>query len=149
MQTEKRFDDPEEWIIAGYVSLAHCVAPLLTMIIVWIDIIKKKDISFWSWETFWILPLPVVTKLQKCIIDFKLYKNNIDRNKVEAGVLAKEYIDKNKEYEKEQEDNQSIVNISVVIEAALESSFQFWFQTVYLMPTIFISFMDVEGEGSK
>ena len=85
------------------------------------------------------------------MIERKIYKNNTQKNKVKynAGVINNEYIEKNKKYEKELEDNQSIVNISVVIEAAMESSFQFWFQTIYLMPTIFISFMDVEGGGSK
>ena len=69
------------------------------------------------------------------------------RKAIQSVGMAPEHSDW-KKYVKEIEDNQSLVNISIVIEAAIESSFQFWFQTVYLMPTVFLSFMDL-GEESK
>ena len=43
---------------------------------------------------------------------------------------------------KEQED---LVNLSHLLEATTKSSFQFWFQTILVIPTIIISFTDVEG----
>ena len=37
----------------------------------------------------------------------------------------------------------------MIIEAAMEASFQSFFQTVYLMPTLIISFIDASGQGAN
>ena len=143
-ETEKRFDDPEEWRAAGWISAFHCIAPLLLPFLVWFIVNKKKG-RF----SIWTLPLPIITKFQQFLIEWKRIKNNREKNeKDKIGYISDKYKKKNAEIEKELEDNQSRVNISVVIEAAIESSFQFWFQTVYLIPTIFLSFMVIDDEGT-
>ena len=38
-----------------------------------------------------------------------------------------------------------IVNLSLIIESSVEASFQFFFQTVYVLPTLILSFTDVSG----
>ena len=58
-----------------------------------------------------------------------------------------QFVARNTELEEELEINLSLVNVSVVIEAALESCFQFWIQTIYVVPTLYLSFMDVTSEG--
>ena len=40
---------------------------------------------------------------------------------------------------------ENIVNLSLIVEASVESSFQFFFQTVYVLPTIILSFTVVSG----
>ena len=45
--------------------------------------------------------------------------------------------------------NEAVVNLSHLIEATAESSFQFWFQTVYLMPTIFVRFTSKTQGSTK
>ena len=37
------------------------------------------------------------------------------------------------------------VNLSLIIEASVESSFQFFFQTVFLLPNIVLTFTDPDG----
>ena len=59
----------------------------------------------------------------------------------------------NKETEKlkwkeKYESNSKIVNVSMTIEASIESGFQFWFQSIYLLPTLILSFMDIDGLNS-
>ena len=43
------------------------------------------------------------------------------------------------------DDNDQIVNLSLIIESSVEASFQFFFQTVYVLPTLILSFTDVSG----
>ena len=38
--------------------------------------------------------------------------------------------------------HEAVVNLSVLIEAAIESSFQFWLQTIFLIPTVIITVTD-------
>ena len=43
------------------------------------------------------------------------------------------------------DDNDQIVNLSLIIESSVEASFQFFFQTVYVLPTLILTFTDVSG----
>ena len=45
----------------------------------------------------------------------------------------------------EMDDHDQIVNLSLIIESSVEASFQFFFQTVYVFPTLILSFTDVSG----
>ena len=112
---------------------------LVTMMVVWVVVIIMQKHRF-DWDTVWTLPLPPVTKLRKFMLDLKLFKIRSNKDKINS----LDEIDLMKKIE----NYQSTVNISVVIEAALESGFQFWFQTVYLMPTIFLTFMDIDEQSN-
>ena len=41
--------------------------------------------------------------------------------------------------------NDQIVNLSLIVESSVEASFQFFFQTVYVIPSLILSFTDVSG----
>ena len=43
----------------------------------------------------------------------------------------------------------NIVNISMIVEAATESGFQYWFQTIYLLPSIILTFHNVGGNWTE
>ena len=45
----------------------------------------------------------------------------------------------------EMDDHDQIVNLSLIIESSVEASFQFFFQTVYVFPTLILSVTDVSG----
>lgn len=45
-----------------------------------------------------------------------------------------DYDKKHEDLKKKIEKNSKVVNISIIIEACLESSFQLWFQTLYMFP---------------
>ena len=56
-----------------------------------------------------------------------------------------EYHNQKRKVIKKMDEYENIVNLSMIIEASIESSFQFFFQTVYVLPTIILSFTDVSG----
>ena len=56
-----------------------------------------------------------------------------------------EYTTKRDKYDTKEEKNENKVNTSLVIEASLESSFQFVFQTTFILPTIIMNFTNVNG----
>ena len=57
----------------------------------------------------------------------------------------KEYEDKKKNILKKAASIENIVNLSLIIEASVESSFQFFFQTVFALPNIVLTFTDPYG----
>ena len=125
---EERFDEPREWWSAGLVSALHVVFPVVTAIIIW-AIIEIKSFSRKSILRF---PLPPFTKFYTMICDVNLYKNYEDE-------------EKNRKWKNKLEEQSNFVITSMIVEASCESGFQFWFQTIYLMPSLILSFVNVGG----
>ena len=91
-----------------------------------------------------MIPLPFLTKILKFHYFRKLYhlntkerKTKEDKNSFE--IKQHRLMDKLRNLD-------SIVNLSVLIEASTESSFQFWFQTVFIFPTMILSFTDSNNQ---
>ena len=84
--------------------------------------------------------LPPLTKLYKTICEFELYKINAKEKRHEEKTLKNVY-------EEELESHDNIVITSMVVEASMESGFQFWFQTVFILPTIILSLINVWGDA--
>ena len=109
--------------------------------------------SFFVWgfslrAVFAKFPLTFVTKTYKFIYDRMLIKNyswkerNNDKKSLARYETEKERIlDKISAQE-------NIVNLSKIIESSFESSFQFFFQTVFLWPTIIITVSNMELSGA-
>ena len=91
------------------------------------------------------LPLPFVTRWFKFILDCQLYKQYAwpDRNK--SPESQTEYETKVKQCSENLDAHDQIVNLSLIIESSVEASFQFFFQTVYVLPTLILSFTDISG----
>ena len=140
----QRFEDSnsEEWNKAGIISAIHCALPIVMAIFIWL--IQNK-FKICQKEKLLMIPFPFVSKVYNFHYTKKLFGvYTMDRNSDDAKFYYE--IEKSKLVEKIRR-NEAVVNLSHLIEATAESSFQFWFQTVYLMPTIIISFTS-ESQGS-
>ena len=94
-----------------------------------------------------MFPIPFLTKMYSFICERKLFD-----------VLAWQERNKDKEsevkYEREKKtildsisSHEHVVNLSLIIESSVESSFQFFFQTVFLWPSIILSFINTNVSG--
>ena len=83
-------------------------------------------------------PLPPVAKFNKTVIECRSYVN--DMRKGEA-----DYDEKKTKLIKELDDQKIVTTIAMILEAGLESSFQFLFQGLYSLPTLTVAFMDIRG----
>ena len=123
------------------VSAVHLALPFLFSFIVWQVLMMGKRCSK---AAFFCFPLPPITKLKRFLCDWELFKNfKTDRNVNEETKQKYERI-KNK-WMKEIEKNDRIVVLSLVIESSLESSFQFFLQTIYALPTLILAFTRSSG----
>ena len=98
-----------------------------------------------SKAAFFYFPLPPITKLKRFLCDWELFKNfsNPDRNVNER--TKQEYERIKNECMEEIEKNDRIVDLSLVIVSSLESSFQFFLQTIYALPTLILAFTGSPG----
>ena len=134
---EERFEDQNEWQNAGIISALHCTLPIVFAFCIWMLILKIYDDGLK--RKLFRFPIPAVTKVYKAWCYMNMFRarsadeeNSFDEDtwKEEADIQAK------------------IVIISMIIEAAIESGFQFWFQSIYLMPTLILSFIGI-GETTS
>ena len=65
-----------------------------------------------------------------------MYNNFARKDRFEN---MKEYEENKKIYQKQLDKIEDIVNLSLILEASLEASFQFFFQTVYIMPSVVVA----------
>ena len=133
IESGKRFEDVKEWEYAGIITSVHCILPIGIALVVHFFLIENKT----SWRNLLLWPIPPVSRAVSFYYDLQIFKCNM--NKMDFREAIAQLQDK-------LHDNLAFVNISVVIEAAVESSFQFWFQTIYLMPSLFLSVMGVGQE---
>ena len=91
------------------------------------------------------IPLPPITKWRRFLCDKQLFKNLAwqDRNKNETTRMEYE-MTKNRCL-KDIEKNDRIVVLSLIIESSMESSFQFFLQTCYPIPTLTLAFTGTSG----
>ena len=80
------------------------------------------------WKRF---PLPLLTKLKRFQLEKKLFDQ--ETKKTEE---CKDIIEEKKKTKAKIERQNKFVNISMITEATMESSFQLWFQTHFLFPMI-------------
>ena len=66
----------------------------------------------------------------------QMYNNFARKDRFEN---MKEYEENKKKYQKKLDKIEDIVNLSLILEASLEASFQFFFQTVYIMPSVVVA----------
>ena len=123
-------------------SAVHLALPFLFSFIVWQVLMMGKRCSR---AAFFYFPLPPITKLKRFLCDWDLFKNCAypDRNKDEK--TKQEYEEKKNECMEEIEKYDRIMVLSLVIESSLESSFQFFMQTIYALPTLILAFTGSPG----
>ena len=110
-----------------YVSLIHCLAPILTSFVVFI-IVEMGQL-----RKVYNMPNPCITKFYRMLLELKLFNM--------AG--KEEFI--NRKYMDKLEANENCVVMSMIIEAVVESSFQFYFQTTFLVPVIIVKIIHIQN----
>ena len=124
------------------VSAVHLALPFLFSFIVWQVLMMGKRCSR---DAFFYFPLPPITKLKRFLCDWKLFKNFSDPDRNLNEETKQKYENIKKECMEEIEKNDRIVVLSLVIESSLESSFQFFLQTIYALPTLILAFTGSPG----
>ena len=141
-ENEERFSNPMDWHIIGVVSGFHCGLTVVVSFIIWAAAEFGRECGAASIVN---LPIPVITKFYRFLLDIKLYRNFAwsDRNKSPEN--EKEYEATKKEIDDKISAHENVVNLSLIIEASVESSFQFFFQTIFILPTVILAFTDQSG----
>ena len=122
-----RFEDPESWRTIAMISLAHVILSFLMPFLVYFTAIYKKKDGFW--KNIWKFPNPMITKYRKFMLEHQEHKlrSLSDEEERKKRILK---------VKKKQEKHTRFLNISLINEAAMESSFQLWFQTLYMFPIV-------------
>ena len=135
--SDDRFEKSGDWKIVGIISACHCALPILVSIITWMF---SSNWSLCNRRSLLTFPLPFVTKMYQFHYTRKLFmtytkdrRREEDRSKFELS--RGKWMNKIRNHE-------AVVNLSILIEAAIESSFQFWLQTIFLIPTVIITVTD-------
>ena len=141
-ENDQRFSDPNDWYIAGTVSYLHCGLPIFLAIVIW----EIRQIGLeCGLSSVFTLPLPFISRFNKFICDMELFDNYFWPHRNKDHLTKKTYEKKKKDILKKIAAIENGVNLSLIIEASVESSFQFFFQTVFLLPNIVLTFTDPDG----
>lgn len=136
-QYKERFQQPDVWQEIGIVAAIHIILPFVSIICFSVLFIVNKIISI-DWFLPLRIPWPPLTKTYETILDWKIYENFTDKQK-------DGYERQNEKLMTKVADHQLLTNLALIIEASFESSFQFFFQGVFLFPTVILACMDVSG----
>ena len=139
----ERFDDRFDWKIAASVCALHCIFPILWSFILWEVLKIGKSCPADKGFRLFRLPLPIVSKINKFRCLLQMYNNFADEERYESEGTEREYEKKKEKYQNKLDKIEDIVNLSLILEASLEASFQFFFQTVYIMPSVVVAFVGV------
>ena len=132
---EQRFDNSAEWYTAAIITLIHCGAlPLLVSLIIWLS---QHGFRICNLKAFLKFPHSIPAMIYQFHYTRKLI-GNYAKNRI--GEYNKWFFEVNKtKWLEKLKNNESLLNLSHMIEATIESSFQFWFQTIYAFPTLIIN----------
>ena len=107
--------------IFGLITMIHCFLPFLFIILVFCRMMLREEK-----KNYWGIPLPIITNLYNIYLAYKCHRARAEKHfKTEVP-----------RREEEIKDHEKSVVLALVIEAATEASFQFFIQTLYLMPTL-------------
>ena len=138
-ENEARFSEPNEWYFAGVVSASHVGLSVVIAFIIWAAISLGRECGK---ACIINLPLPIITKFNRFLWDTRLHRNFAWSQRNINTLTKKTYQDKKKQIDDEISAYEHIVNLSLIIEASIESSFQFFMQTVFVLPTVILAFTD-------
>ena len=136
-ELQERFDDPYQWTEVGIVSVAHILLPTVFATFIFALFLYNRMIRK-DFSLPLIFPVTIMTKIYKAITHIRININNQTKD-------DKNFESENKKLMQEMEGHTILSTISMILEAGLESSFQFFFQGMYLFPTLCLAFMNVYG----
>ena len=107
--------------IFGVITMIHCFLPFQVIILVFCRMMLREEK-----KNYWGIPLPIITNLHNIYLAYKCHRARAEKDFKEKVPRREEKI----------KDHEKSVVLALVIEAATEASFQFFIQTLYLMPTL-------------
>ncbi len=121
-------------------TMVHIILPLACSSFVFITLLFS---NIFKWDSFLIYRFPFYpfTTIGHTILECKSF---INKKKEEA-----DYDKTDKELTKKMEDQKNIIHISRIIEASIGSSFQFLFQGLFSLPTLFLCLLDIQNGALK
>ena len=124
---------------ARITTIIHIILPFVFSFLVFLSLLSSKIFNS-DCYFFFKIPLPPFAKINKSIIECRSFINN--NRKEEA-----DYDRSNTIFMQQLEDQKNFTTISMIIEASMESSFQFLFQGLFSLPSLVFSFLDIH-EGT-
>eukprot|EP00092_Neocalanus_flemingeri_P008776 GFUD01009449.1.p1 GENE.GFUD01009449.1~~GFUD01009449.1.p1 ORF type:complete len:958 (+),score=187.13 GFUD01009449.1:48-2921(+) len=118
-----RFADPEDWDMMFKISLSHTIVPMIMYTICGCILARSRRPKWKIWGTF-----PLVAKLRMFYLETKLYLSKSEKKQNDKDI---------NDIREEIYEYQETVALALLIEASSESSFQFYFQTLYRMPIVY------------
>ena len=141
-ENEARFSHPNEWYVAGVVSAVHVVLSILIALIIGAAINFGRECGG-AWITN--LPIPIITKFNRFLWDLRLHGHFAWSQRNQNTENEKKYQVKKKRIDDGISAYEHIVNLSLIIEASIEASYQFFMQTIFVLPTVILAFTDPTG----
>ena len=136
-----RFDE-ESSLIVYNISIAHIVMPFFVSLVVFLIMVRPDVQGTCREKSFTLLgrfPNPIFTKFQRFLIQIKEFDLKTEENKIkrkENDSDDKRKSVKQKELKTDLQIHEAFVNLSLILEGTIESSFQLWFQVLYFFPVI-------------
>ena len=117
-------DSDKTYETLGLITMVHCFIPFLFIILIFCRMILKDNDN--NYKKYWRIPLPIITNFYNIYLAYKCHRAR----------AAKDFKEKIVSVEEKIKDHEKSVVLALVIEAATEASFQFFIQTLYLMPKL-------------
>ena len=131
-----RFEDnPIEWILTSVISHTHVALSLVVAIITCIVL----EWGQWRITSIFRVPLPIFTLPHKVYCEYKIFEIIARPDRNNDAKTKKKYEEDREVWRKKLDYHKTIVNLSKIIESAVESGFQFFFQTVFSLPTFILN----------
>ena len=127
-----RFEDPDQFTECFWYSLIHCIAPIIWTLLAFAQTMTTTRLSMSSIKK---IPFQPITRFVKIYQDIQKYTMR----------TRDDFAKKVAEIEADIAEYEDSVNLSSGIEAATEAGPQFFFQTVYILPTLIINLVRFRG----
>ena len=141
-ENEERFSQPNEWYVTGMVSAVHVGLSIVIALIIGAAINYGRECGV---ACITNLPIPIITKFIRFLLDLDLHGHFAWSERNQNKKSEKAYQEKKKKIDDEISAYEHIVNLSLIIEASIEASYQFFMQTIFVLPTVILAFTDPTG----
>ena len=148
-------DATEEWEVLYYVTLSHLILPWVfywVMASLFLHLVSTTRWSKMSWKkkitTLLLVPIvPVVTKFKQFVFEVKLASKRAENPYVEK--FKQKKIKEIAQINQELETCSKNAAVMLMLEVSTEASFQFYLQTLLLLPNIILAILKAYTSGGS
>ena len=142
-ENSNRFSNRNEWYLIFQIGLVHLMMPFIVAFITWVVIEQGR----WSKTSIFRLPIPIFTVPYKFYYDKQMIEIMATPDRDDNEETRKKYEKAKEAVQKKLDSLETTVNLSKIVESAVESRFQFFYQTVFIFPSIVLSVTADAGGG--